>query len=119
MSNGTTDLAPKSGTKRWWLPAPAQNPLFEYGIALIAVAIAWLARILLSPVLGAESPYLLFIPAVLVAALGGLGPALLATALATVLGLFIWSVDASLSTAEILTAAIFALIGAGIARGGE
>jgi two-component system, LuxR family, sensor kinase FixL len=120
MSNGTPDLAPKSVVKPGRFLAPVQNPLVQYGIALVAVAVAWLARILLIPVLGAESPYLLFIPAVLVAAaLGGLGPGLLATALATMLGLLVSSADSSPSTAEILTAIIFALIGAGIARGGE
>jgi len=119
MSDANSDSAAKSAAKPRWLRAPGQKPLVEYGLALVAVAIAWLARMLLSPVLGAESPYLLFIPAVLVASLGGLGPGLLATALATVLGLFVASVDASLSMAEILTAIIFALIGVGIARGGD
>jgi two-component system, LuxR family, sensor kinase FixL len=117
MNNADTDLAANSAARPRWLPAPGQNPLFEYGLASAAVAIAWLARILLSPAVGAESPYLLFIPAILVAALGGLGPALLATALAAALELLVSS--PILSTAEILTAIIFALIGAGIAWGGE
>jgi hypothetical protein len=47
------------------------------------------------------------------------GIGLLATALATVLGLLISTAGASLSSAETLNAIIFALIGAGIAWGGE
>ena|SRR5215467_4443727 len=120
MTKSSKDLAAKSTGKPGGRPVPAQNPLIQYGIALVAVAVAWLARILLVPVAGPEAPYLLFVPAVLVAAaLGGLGPGLLATTLATVLGLLVSMGGASLSTAEILNAIIFALIGAGIAWGGE
>src|SRR6266700_6813533 len=120
MTTSSTELAPKSVERPGGRPVPAQNPLIQYGIALLAVAVAWLARILLFPVAGAEAPYLLFVPAVLVAAaFGGLGPGLLATALAPVLGLLVSMAGESLSTAEILNAIIFALIGAGIAWGGE
>jgi two-component system sensor kinase FixL len=94
--------------------------LIHYGIAVLTVAAAWLARVLLTPVVGTESPYLLFTPAVLAAAaFGGLGPGLLATALATVLGLFLSTAGGDLSTAEVLVAIVFALIGIGIAWGGE
>jgi two-component system, LuxR family, sensor kinase FixL len=120
MTTSSKDLAAKSAEKFGGRPVPAQNPLIQYGVAVVAVAVAWLARILLIPVAGAESPYLLFVPAVLLAAaFGGLGPGLLATGLATVLGLLVSTTDASLSTAETLNAIIFALIGAGIAWGGE
>jgi two-component system, LuxR family, sensor kinase FixL len=119
MTDANTDLAAKSAAKPQWLPAPGQNPLFEYGLALVAVAIAWLARTLLSPAIGPESPYLLFIPAILVAAVGGLGPGLLATALVTGLGLLASSADTIPSTSEVLATIIFALIGVGIAWGGE
>ena len=61
-----------------------------YALAPAAVAIAFLARLALTPILGDVSPYLLFVPAVLVAGgLGGLGPGLLATGLSVVLGLFV------------------------------
>jgi two-component system sensor kinase FixL len=96
-----------------------RKSLIHYGIAVLAVAAAWLARILLTPVVGAESPYLLFTPAVLAAAaFGGLGPGLVATALATVLGLFVSTASGDPSTAEVLVAIVFALIGIGIAWGG-
>jgi hypothetical protein len=59
-------------------------------LAPTAVAIAFLARHALTPVLGDASPYLLFIPAILVASgLGGLGLGLLETALSIVLGFFV------------------------------
>ena len=61
---------------------------FRYGIAPIAVALAFAARVALTPLLPDDAPYLLFVPAVLVAAaFGGLGPGLLATALGALLGL--------------------------------
>ena len=120
MTTSSTDLAAKSVDRPEGRSVSTQNPLIQYGIALVAVAVAWLVRILLIPIAGAEAPYLLFVPAVLVAAaFGGLGPGLLATALATALGLLVSTAVASLSTAEILNAIMFALIGAGIAWGGE
>src|SRR6516225_12046251 len=64
-----------------------QGRVFRYGLAPLAVAIAFLIRLALAPVLGDASFYLLFVPAVLVAAgLGGLGPGLLATGLSVVVG---------------------------------
>ena len=76
---------PPNSVKRWLFLRPR---LILYGIALVAVALVWLARIVLAPVLGDQSPYLLFVPAVLVAAgLGGWGPGLMATALGALLGL--------------------------------
>jgi len=89
-----------------------QGRVFRYGLAPLAVAIAFLIRLALAPVLGDASFYLLFVPAVLVAAgLGGLGPGLLATGLSVVVG--------SLVLPEIAGAVLFALIGVGIAWSGE
>jgi two-component system sensor kinase FixL len=93
--------------------------LVLYGIALLAVAVAWGARVALAPVLHDHARYLLFVPAVLVAAgLGGWGPGLAATALGALLGLFVVAEGSDIS-AEIAGAVAFALIGAGIAWGGE
>jgi two-component system sensor kinase FixL len=90
----------------------------SYLLAPVAVAVAFLARLALTPVLGHASPYLLFIPAVLVAGgLGGLGPGLLATSLSIVLGFLV--VSPSASVPEIANAALFAIIGAGISWTGE
>ena len=54
-----------------------------YAVAVLAVGLALLVRLLLEPWIGAESPFLLFFGAVMLGAwFGGLGPGLLATALA-------------------------------------
>jgi len=96
-----------------------RKPLIQLGIALLAVAVAWLAEEQLLPVMGAEAPYLCFILAVLVAAgVGGLTPGLVATALGTVLLFMIRSPTRDWPT-EILESVIFALIGGGIAWMGE
>jgi two-component system, LuxR family, sensor kinase FixL len=80
------------------------------------VAIAFLARFALTPILGDASPHLLFVPAVLVAAgLGGLGPGLLATGLSVLLGFFVIMISPGVSASEIVDAALFTMIGAGIA----
>src|SRR5919107_4236745 len=58
------------------------SPLLRYGIAVLAVALVLLLRLLLAPLITPESPFLLLAGAVVVAAwFGGLGPGLLATAL--------------------------------------
>src|SRR5215472_4273700 len=93
---------------------------FRYLLAPLAVAVAFLARLALTPVLHDASPYLLFIPAVLVAGgLGGLGPGLLATGLSIVLGFFVITMSPGVSASEIVDAALFTMIGAGIAWSGE
>jgi two-component system, LuxR family, sensor kinase FixL len=84
------------------------------------VAIAFLARLALTPIIGDASPYLLFIPAVLVAAgLGGLGPGLLATGLSVLLGFLVITITPGASVPGIVDAALFTMIGAGIAWSGE
>ncbi len=67
------------------------------------MAIAFLARFALTPILGDASPHLLFVPAVLVAAgLGGLGPGLLATGLSVLLGFFVITISPGVSASESL-----------------
>jgi two-component system sensor kinase FixL len=107
---------PPSSIGRWHF---LRQEALRYGIAPVAVALAFGARLALAPILPEGAPYLLFVPALLVAAaMGGLGPGLLATALSTPLGLpFGASVSYGLS--EIVNAAAFALIGAGIAWSGD
>ena len=97
-----------------------RRKLFRYGLAPAAVAIAFLIRLALAPILGDAAPYLLFVPAVLVAGgLGGLGPGLLATGLSVLLGFFILTISSSLSVGEVVDAALFTLIGTGISWSGE
>ena len=61
----------------------------RYAVAAVAVAIAFLVKALLDPVVQGESPFLLLSAAVLVAAVfGGLGPGVFATLLGALLGDF-------------------------------
>ncbi len=60
-----------------------------YSLAIIAVLVAFLLRLLVDPWLGDQSPYLLFVVAVAVAGLyAGVRPALLAAAMGTVIAYF-------------------------------
>src|SRR5215469_4012009 len=124
MRTFVTDLAAKSSQQgnltafKHWLFL--RREVLRYALAPFAVAIAFLARLALTPILGDASPYLLFVPAVLIAAgLGGLGPGVLATGLSVVLGLFVITTSPSLSVPEIVDAGLFTLIGAGISWSGE
>ncbi len=57
----------------------------RYGLAAVAVVLAAGAKWIIDPALEAESPFLLFVVAIVVGAwFGGLGPGLLATGLALV-----------------------------------
>src|SRR6266699_3424420 len=124
MKTFVTDVAAKSGPgghlsvfKHWLF---VRREALRYGLAPFAVAIAFLARLAVTPILGDASPYLLFVPAVLVAAgVGGFGPGLLATGLSVVLGFFVSTISPGVSVSEIVDAALFTMIGAGIAWSGE
>jgi len=64
-------------------PGEIRSPLPGYGIAALVVGLVLLLKMLLDPLTGEESPFLLFFGAVMLGAwFGGLGPGLLATALA-------------------------------------
>ncbi len=57
----------------------------RYGVAVLAVAIALLIKLLLAPLIQEESPFLLFFTAITASAwYGGLGPGILATVLAAI-----------------------------------
>jgi two-component system sensor kinase FixL len=73
----------------------------------------------LHPWLADRASFIIFIPAVLLAAgLGGLGPGLLATGLALLFGLLLVS-SVALTSQEILEAVLFSIVGVGIAWVGE
>lgn len=60
--------------------------LWRYGVAVLAVAIALLIKLLLTPVIQEESPFLLFFAAVMASTLyGGMGAGVLATVLAALI----------------------------------
>ncbi|MGZ3286918.1 MAG: DUF4118 domain-containing protein, partial [Xanthobacteraceae bacterium] len=111
------DTGRLSGVKHWLL---TRQDVLRYGMAPLAVAIAFVARAALTPILQADSPHLLFVPAVLLAAgLGGLGPGLLATGLSALLGCLIIPTFPTLTMPELVDAFAFTLIGVGVAWGGE
>jgi two-component system, LuxR family, sensor kinase FixL len=118
------DLAARSSQRgalgafgRWLV---ARQNVLRYGIAPAAVAIALAIRALFEPILRDQTPFLVFVPAVLLAAgVGGFGPGLLATALSLFFALFFVTDFPLLSAPEIASAAAFAIIGLGMAWGGE
>ena len=61
-----------------------RSMLLRYGVAVVAVGVVLLAKLLLDPLIAEQAPFLLLSVAVMVGAwFGGLGPGVLATALAT------------------------------------
>src|SRR5438067_849612 len=113
------ETAVKTGNRSADAEGPRVRTLRRYGYAMTAVALAFGARMALGPILYGEAPYLLFVPAVLVAAgVGGFGPGVLATALGLPLGSFFIEGFPVLTPAEIVSAALFALIGLAMAWGG-
>jgi two-component system, LuxR family, sensor kinase FixL len=112
---GAAERVLSSNNRRHFLGQDA----LRYGIALLAVALAFGSRLALTPILPGETAYLLFVPALLVAAgLGGLGPGVLATALSALLGLLFF-VSAPYRLSDIAHFTVFVLIGAGIAWSGD
>ena len=91
-----------------------------YAAAVAAVAIALVLRLLLTPVLGTVPLLVLFVPAVLAAAVwGGFGPGLLATALALLASAIFVEGPAWTSPSSLMDGAVFAVVGAGTAWFGE
>ncbi|HET9903126.1 MAG TPA: PAS domain S-box protein [Xanthobacteraceae bacterium] len=105
------------------LPAiPGRTPrrlARDYGVALLASAVAFALREVLDPLLGPQAPFVLFVPAILVAsAVGGLGPGLLAGALGLASAVhFSEAPDGSYSL--FWSSVIFAFTATGVAWGGE
>lgn len=92
----------------------------QYGIALIAIALALAVRIALASVLQGTASYLFFVPAILIAsAFGGWGPGAFATLLGLLLGLFLVADYRALTGADIINAFVFALVGGGASWRGE
>jgi PAS domain S-box-containing protein len=77
-------------------------PWVSYFVAVAAVALATLIRWMLVPLWGSRLPFITFFPAVMVAAwLGGLGPGLLATALATLSAVWFFEPLGAFSVASV------------------
>jgi len=91
----------------------------RYGLAVAFVAVAFGLRALLAPVLQSDSPFLLFVPAILLASgVGGFGPGFAATILSVALADRFFAGPGN-AAASLLNAAAFTAIGAGIAWFGE
>ena len=112
MKTSLADLTVKStragAASRLWSRALRWPEGFRYGLAPLAVAIAFVARSALTPILQNDMPYLFFVPAVLVAGgLGGLGPGLVATGLGTLLGFSFMATFPTAGVPEIVIASAF------------
>jgi two-component system sensor kinase FixL len=101
-------------------PMGLWDTALRYSLALACVAAAFAARLLLEPTLQDQAPFLLFIPALLVAGVfAGVGPALLATVLSLALGLYFFTKFPAMSEPELVNAGVYAVVGIGIALIGE
>lgn len=110
------------------LDGPAPGPLgwlftqrrvrSALAVAVIGAALALAVRLAMTPIMEDRVAFLFFMPAVvLAAALGGLVPGALATALGAAGGLYItWTEQLS---GDLASAAVFLVIGLGISAGGE
>ena len=88
---------------------------WQYGITILAVGLGLAVKLALASVLSGAASYLLFVPAILVAsALGGWGPALLATVLGLGLGLFFVADARLLEAGDVMDAVAFALVGVAV-----
>jgi two-component system sensor kinase FixL len=88
----------------------------SYALAALAVVVAFLVRLALTPVLDTQLPYLFFTAAVLVAAgLGGVRPGLFATAASVVLGALFLPRFPAFGGTEFANMAAFAAVGTAMA----
>jgi two-component system, LuxR family, sensor kinase FixL len=97
--------------------ASERGIVLRYGSAPVAVALALAVRALLAPFVPHDVVFLYFVPPILIAAaIGGLGPGLLATALSIITTYFVLVGNLQ---AFIVYSIAFAIIGAGVSWGGE
>ena len=91
-----------------------------FAVAIGAIALAAVGRLLLAPWLNDELPFLFFVlPVAIAARTGGLAPALLATALGLALGLTFVTIFAPLSITLLVEGLVFTAIGLVMAFIGE
>ena len=73
--------------------------LGRYGFAVVAVGLALIHKLMLEPVLGDESPFLLFLAAVTITAwYGGIGPGVVATVGASLVSAYFFSLFTRICT---------------------
>jgi two-component system, LuxR family, sensor kinase FixL len=112
---------PPSPPARWALKLSAPRSIIEqYGIGVMAIAVALAIRVAVSSVLNGQASYLLFFPAILIAsAFGGWGPDIFATILGLLFGIFFVADSRVLAASDIINATVFTLVGAGASWRGE
>jgi PAS domain S-box-containing protein len=90
---------------------PRRRPLIQYLAAVCLTAVAVAVRISMEPLWGAAAPFVPLFPAIMVSAwIGGLGPGLLATALATLAANYFWfEPHRSLTVSTVADGALLAL----------
>jgi two-component system sensor kinase FixL len=100
-------------------PRPLSGAIRRYAVAVLLFAASLAVRFVFHPWLGPTVPYMQFFPAILVAAwYGGLGPGLVTTAASVLAAMYLFLPPEGLAVgapADILSLALFALIGLGIA----
>lgn len=98
----------------------ARGRWISYGIAVVAAAASFALQLVLEPVFHDRTIFLAFVPAVIAsAALGGMGPALTATALGLLGGLAVTGHALFHDRATLAAAALFLTIGLGTAFAGR
>ncbi|HKQ37540.1 MAG TPA: PAS domain-containing protein [Verrucomicrobiae bacterium] len=99
------------------VPKSERSAALRYGIAAVAVLAATLVRFPLQPILAHSVPFLLYFPAVLIAAwYGGFGPGLLVTVAGSLASSFFWMAPyfafAPLTTGNSVQLGLFVLVAA-------
>ncbi len=97
----------------------SQHPIATYGLAVASTLACLIFRVLLQPVTEDTALLIVFLPAVVwSASFGGLGPALLATALSLAGSALVTGLTPFLAPANTVTAAIFAILGVAVGLAG-
>lgn len=98
----------------------ARGSWFGYGVAVAAAGMAFLVELLLVPIFAERTIFLIFVPAVIAAAAaGGMGPALLATALGLMAGFVSDGKAVVADTANLIEGVLFLLLGPAIGFAGS
>jgi two-component system sensor kinase FixL len=98
----------------------ARSPWFGYGVAVAAATLCFLVEFALEPVFAHRTIVLIFVPALIAsAAAGGLGPALVATALGLLTSLALSGGALSSDPANLIDVLIFLVLGPAIGLTGS
>lgn len=98
----------------------ARSPWFGYGVAVAAAGVSFLVEFLLAPIFAERTIFLIFVPAVIAAAAaGGMGPALLATALGLMASLVLGGKAILADPANLIEGVLFLLLGPAIGFAGS